>query len=111
MKYILEGVLQKVETQNRGRIYPEDLMIREIQKLKELQEKVDMYKQMFPPVNDTCGAVTRIGSQLYTRYGASDEDVMHGCNYFALSDDLHIKSQALRFIILGIEKRIKNTHL
>ena len=45
-KYILEGHFQKFERQNTSkRFYPSDLMERELEKLAELQKKIDTFNK------------------------------------------------------------------
>lgn len=70
------------ETQNKGRIYTENL------------------------------AVIQIGSQLYTKIGASHSDMVKGYEYFASHDYNNvIRVSALESLIHLIKERIREKHL
>lgn len=85
-KYILEGVIQKADPNNRGRIYPSNA------------------------ITSTIG-VAQVGAQLYQKYGASYDERISGYKLFSFSDDLHIRAQALQGIIVLIGDKIKERHL
>ena len=86
-KVILEGVLQRADAINHGRIYPIEDYVRKSR------------------------AVVRIGNSLYTKMEESEDDVISGFEYFLSDEDPYMRVQALKGIIYTIEKRIKNKHL
>jgi hypothetical protein len=104
MQAMLEGVFQRFETSNRGRIYPENIFKKEVEKYKELMEE---HKE-----TQTKGAVTVLGGDLYVKFGASDEEILFGYEYFAAnSADPRVRVNAFKEVIYMIGERIKENYL
>jgi len=63
-------------------------------------------------VSRTYGGVSCIGGTLYVNYGASEDSLVYGFEYFAAnSDDPRIRIEALKSLIGMIEDKIKDNHL
>ena len=93
------------------RIYPEDDFIKEIEKLKDYQKKIDELKGYTKTIT-TQGAVTIIGSSLYSKFGASHSDMVKGYEYFAAHGHNNvIMVSALESLIHLAKERIREKHL
>ncbi len=87
---MLKDVLQEFNITPRGRVYPADNYLQDTAML----------------------AVSEFAGALYSSDGASDDEIIYGCEYFfENSRDFIIKSNALSMIIHIKTKRLINKQL
>jgi len=99
-KIILEGVIQKFNTINRGRIYPSHIFEKEVSELLQGRNEI----------GSTRGVVTLLGSDLYAKFGSTEEDLLASYEMFLSYPDTLIVFEAFRRLINLKEKAIKKKY-
>jgi hypothetical protein len=99
-KIFPQGVFQKFNQKNSGRIYPSD----------SFDKSVSEFLSSRGEIWSTRGVVTVLGSELYAKFSSTEEDLLASYEMFLSYPDTLIVFEAFRRLINLKEKAIKKKY-